>query len=89
MMGLTQERIANALGVSEDILREHYRHELDTAADMANRAVAGKLYQKAMQGNVPCMIFWLKTRARWREVQHVEMDGELKINITLAKPSKR
>jgi hypothetical protein len=33
----------------------------------ANAQVAGFLFNSARSGNVSAQIFWLKTRARWRE----------------------
>ncbi len=33
----------------------------------ANAQVAGFLFNAAKNGNVTAQIFWLKTRARWRE----------------------
>ena len=33
----------------------------------ANAQVAGFLFNAARSGNVTAQIFWLKTRARWRE----------------------
>jgi hypothetical protein len=33
----------------------------------ANATVSGYLFAAAKAGNVPAQIFWLKTRAHWRE----------------------
>jgi hypothetical protein len=48
-------------------LRKHYRTELDFGGVKANAQVAGFLFSSAKNGNVSAQIFWLKTRARWRE----------------------
>ena len=54
--------------ISLETLEKHFRHELDTGELDANAAVAGSLYRQAVeQGNVNAAIFWLKTRARWKE----------------------
>jgi hypothetical protein len=71
-VGATQEAIGQIMGISSDTLQRHFRSELDLGTTKANAKVAGKLYNEAMQGNVACMIFWLKTRAGWREVSRVE-----------------
>jgi transposase len=71
-VGISQEQIALLLGISIDTVQRHFRTELDNGAPLANAKVAGKLFNEAMQGNVTCMIFWLKTRAGWREVNRVE-----------------
>ena len=33
----------------------------------ANAVIAGCLFAAAKAGNIAAMIFWMKTRARWRE----------------------
>lgn len=70
--GIPQAKIANVLGVHEETLRIHYRHELDTAEAEANAQVAQSLFAMATKGkNVAAAIFWLKTRAGYREVTHL------------------
>lgn len=79
MVGTRQEIIAEILGISVDSLQRHYRKELDLARDQANASVGGALYKKAMSGDTASMIFWLKTRARWRETVDISNeDGTLK-----------
>jgi hypothetical protein len=55
------------VGVDPKTLRKHYRDELDLGETKANAQVAGYLYNAAKGGNVTAQIFWLKTRAKWRE----------------------
>ncbi len=78
-IGTSQDDIAKVIGVSKNTLILHYRHELDTAMTKANGAVAGKLYSKCMDGNVTAMIFWLKTRARWRETDPLDLSDDDRI----------
>jgi len=59
--------IAAVLGVDPKTLRKRYRDELDLGETKANAQVAGFLFGAAKNGNVTAQIFWLKTRARWRE----------------------
>jgi len=57
-------------------LEKYFRDELDTGATRANAVVAGALYKKATIGNdTTAMIFWLKTRARWRETNHLTLSS--------------
>ena len=67
--GIPQEAIAGSVGIrSVKTLRRHFREELDRAAPEANARVAQTLYQLATTGkNATAAIFWLKTRAGWRE----------------------
>jgi hypothetical protein len=53
--------------ISEKTLRQYFARELDEGALKANLKVAQTLFKKAVSGDTTSMIFWLKTRARWRE----------------------
>ena len=55
------------VGIDPKTLRKYYREELDLGETKANAQVAGFLFNAAKNGNVTAQIFWLKTRARWRE----------------------
>jgi hypothetical protein len=67
--GITQPKIARVLGIHDETLRDKFRDELDTAETEANAQVAQSLFQMATKGkNVAAAIFWLKTRAGWRDV---------------------
>jgi hypothetical protein len=65
--GIPEVDIARVVGVDPKTLRKHYRDELDMGETKANAQVAGFLFNSARTGNVTAQIFWLKTRARWRE----------------------
>jgi hypothetical protein len=55
------------VGIDAKTLRKHYREELDLGQTKANAQVAGFLFNSARNGNVTAQIFWLKTRAQWKE----------------------
>lgn len=84
-VGIRHEDIAAKLGISADTLTKYYRKELDDGRVDANAAVAKSLYEQAKTGNTAAMIFWLKTRAGWKETQvneHTGADGQpLKISV--------
>src|SRR3954469_22425890 len=65
--GIPAQDISRVVGVDAKTLRKHYREELDLGETKANAQVAGFLFNSARTGNVTAQIFWLKTRARWRE----------------------
>src|SRR4051812_25095635 len=65
--GIPAHDISRVVGVDAKTLRKHYRDELDLGETKANAQVAGFLFNAARSGNVTAQIFWLKTRARWRE----------------------
>jgi len=84
--------IAHKLGINDETLRKHYRQDLEDGRIDANSQVASTLFQRAKQGNMTAAIFWLKTRAGWKETNVTEFSGgegtEVKgINITFVEPN--
>lgn len=81
--GIKQDEIADVLGVDPKTLRTHYRKELDLSSTKANALVAQSLFAKATASqcsgpSVTAAIFWLKTRAGWKERdvhEHTGADG--------------
>jgi hypothetical protein len=65
--GVPQDDIAKIVGCSAKTLRKRFRDELDRGAAEANAIIAGCLFAAAKAGNIAAMIFWMKTRAHWRE----------------------
>jgi hypothetical protein len=68
--GVPETDIARVLGIDPKALRKHYRDELDTGHIVANAKVAESLFRKATGDHrqaVTAAIFWLKTRAGWKE----------------------
>lgn len=74
-VGARHEDIALKMGFSSDTLTRHYRKELDDGRIDANAVIAGTLYEQARMGNITAAIFWLKTRAGWRETDRLELSG--------------
>jgi hypothetical protein len=66
-LGVRQDDIAQIVGCAPKTLRKRLRGELDRGSAEANATIAGYLFNQAKAGNVAATIFWLKTRARWRE----------------------
>jgi len=75
-IGTPQDVIADLVGVDPKTLRKHYRQELDHAAAQANAVVGGALFNKAKGGDTTAMIFWMKTRAGWKETTKLEGAGD-------------
>lgn len=73
--GTTNELIANIIGISIPTLRKAFRSELETGLAETNAKVAESLFNQALAGNVTAQIFWLKTRAGWRETDRLELTG--------------
>lgn len=84
--GLTDEQIAENMGVSRSTLNE-WKKKYPDISDTLKRGkevvdieVENALYRAALDGNTTAIIFWLKNRQpqKWRDKQQVEMSGELK-----------
>ena len=78
--GVKQTTIADILGIAPKTLRAHYRRELDHALAKVIAGVSGTLIQKALSGSETSMIFFLKTRAGWRETVGVDLNGKVDIS---------
>ncbi len=67
----------NGKPITVKTLRKHFETELETGELKANTKIAQCLYKQATGGNVTAIIFWLKTRARWKESpQQLELTGK-------------
>ncbi len=78
--GVPEHDIGRVLGIDAKTLRKHYRDELDNGHVKANVKVAENLFRKATgEGReaVVAAIFWLKTRARWKETQVSEITHDV------------
>ena len=87
IVGTRHEMIAQVLQVDVKTLYKYYRRELDTARDLANAQVGGALFNKALAGDTTAQIFWMKTRARWKEELAIDLkssDG----SMSPAKPTR-
>lgn len=78
--GMTQQQIADALGISERTLRNRKTESADFA-DAIKRGqakgiviVTNKLMGKALSGDTTAMIFYLKARAGWKETQKLQTE---------------
>lgn len=82
--GVPQDEIAAYLGFSRRVLARNYQTELRVSSTKANAAVAQFLYTAASgralkldtgatyADCVRAAMFWMKTRARWRETSEPE-----------------
>ena len=90
--GVPETEIAEVIGIDPKTLRKHYRSELRQGHIKANSRVAESLYRKATSEgaqSVTGAIFWLKTRAGWRESVSHEVSGPEGAPIEIADCSNR
>ncbi len=79
-IGTRQEIISDILEIDTKTLRKYYRVELDQALAKANATIGGALFNKAKNGDTSAQLFWMKTRAGWREKQDIDLtssDGSM------------
>lgn len=79
--GISPADIALVLAIEEMDLKATYAAELAGGHIKANARVAESLFRKATgegRESVTAAIFWLKTRARWKETSVQELAGETK-----------
>lgn len=75
VVGTRHEDIATVLNISADTLTKYYQDELAKGRIEANASVAETLFKQAKEGNTTAMIFWLKSRAKWKETSQHEISG--------------
>lgn len=71
-VGIRYVDIAHKLGINDETLRKHYKQELEDGRIDANASIGNTLFQQAKNGNTSAAIFWLKTRANWKETTVTE-----------------
>ena len=71
--GLSESQVADALGVSRATLlrRKKYDEAFDAAVKRGKgrgiQRISNALFEAAIEGSVPAMIFYLKARAGWSD----------------------
>lgn len=86
--GLSPAEIANVLDIDVTDLTGSYAKQLTGGQVKANARVAESLFRKAIgdgRESVTAAIFWLKTRARWKETsvhEHVEPQRTVTVDDT-------
>jgi hypothetical protein len=73
--GLSVEQCAELSGTTTLMLENYFQHELTNGKQITVAKVAGKLMQKALEGDNTCIIFYLKSQGMWREVTRLEHTG--------------
>lgn len=71
--GVSHDEIALYTKISKPTLYKFYREELTLGKIKANTRIAETLYNMAKDGDRTACIFWLKTRAGWRETSRMEL----------------
>jgi hypothetical protein len=89
--GVPEADIARVVAIDPKTLRRHYRDELDTGHVKANTKIAESLYRKALGDgaqSVTAAIFWLKTRASWKETSTHEQEVRISHVVRMPRPVK-
>lgn len=85
--GMTQEQIAEALGIVRSTLQEK-KKEYSDFSDAIKRGqakgiatITNALFVSGTGGNITAQIFYLKNRAGWRDKQDIEHFGDMKVTV--------
>jgi hypothetical protein len=73
MLGLQNEVIAKAIGVSHQTLKNRLGDAMAMARQMANAAVADGIFRRAIAGDNASSFFWMKCQAGWNERHSLEV----------------
>ena len=65
--GVPQTVIGKRIGIGPKTLRRYFREELDKGNAEACSKVATTLYERGIDGDNACLIFWAKTQMGWSE----------------------
>jgi len=87
--GIPEADIATVLEIDPKTLRKHYRKELDKGHIKSTAKVAENLYRKATGDGreaVIAAIFWLKTRAGWKETVVQEVNAVVRYVARMPEP---
>lgn len=87
--GLTQDQIADVMGIAKNTLRKLYLKELTTGANLACMAVGKRLFEKCMDGDTTALIYWTKARMGWKDKTSLEISGAEDIETTLLEARER
>ena len=82
--GIPQDDISLVVGIDRNTLAKYYRQELDQASAKANAKVAERLYDRAINGDVKAMMFWLERRGgdAWKNKPIVQLvPGDFTIDM--------
>ena len=66
-------------------LYKHFEKELHEPTIKATSEIAESLYKKAKKGDTQSMIFWMKTRAKWKETSELITKNETTLDFNKIK----
>lgn len=70
-------------------LKKYFQREIDNGKEISNGAVLKSAFRQAISGKVPAMtMFWLKCRARWREVHEEKHENLRPFEIRILGPEE-
>jgi hypothetical protein len=68
-------RSLSAVGIRYVDIASKLEKDLEDGRIDANASIGQTLFQQAKNGNTAAAIFWLKTRAQWKETSSLEVTG--------------
>jgi hypothetical protein len=83
--GLSEAQIAHCLGMHPDTLRSNKRmsdrvfQAIQKGKALAEQKIGGRLFDKALDGDLGAIVWWEKTRADRRETIKQEVKSEVTV----------
>ena len=77
-LGITHEQMCAIVKISRPTLYKYYQEELQEGKANANAQIARNLFKIATGSGreaVTACIFWLKTQAKWKETDVIEINN--------------
>ena len=75
-VGVPIADICTVLKITDKTLTKHYKDDIERGLIVANAMVANILYRMCVDQNLGAVIFWLKTKAKWRESDSKDIKEE-------------
>lgn len=88
-LGVTKPVMAKMLGLSLKKLNKDFEHELEYGKDMLTTRITSALIQKALHGNVTAQMFFLKTKAGFRETDKTDVPDAERLALSGVERNQR
>lgn len=72
--GITKAQIAESIGISVGQLEYHFKDQLANGLSKSIALAEKSLYQRGLRGDTQALIFWLKSRAGWRDKDPMQLN---------------
>lgn len=87
--GVKKSAVARLLGMTPANLSNNYHTEMEYGSDILTTRMVNILVQKGLDGNVPAIIFYLKSKAGWKEADKSDLQDADRAAISSIERNQR